>query len=1276
MNGAVRVVARTNPFLEKCEEWEERHGANITRLVRRIDKKYRRMRIAVQVNGKPIPISDWDSTRVHAGDLVNLKVVPQFGGSPVGTIAGAALGIGSLAALWLLQKAGGNSNTASSATANNNQAPPPIQPPDPPLPPQDQYGGAQDTIVPPITGVANRTNNWGPIPNVYGTTRVYPVVVAQPYFTVIGPDQYCYAVLSFGVGQLDISSIKLGDILLDTLVAQGLAQYEVRYGSPSDINTALTLYTQSIYTVSPNINLPYNTTEYDVAGNAANFLSIDITFPNGLYGSDRPTYDINLQGVTIAPRPATDFYGNVAQTATFQVDYRVLGSGSAWTSFSLPFTDTAPYAVIKSYQWPVPTQDIYEVRVTRTSADTIITYDTAGAAGSGVTYHHFVTPQQTCQWTALKSIRSTSPVKTIKDANGNTYPMTYIALKIKASSLTNGQLQNLSAICKRYLKTYNGTTWTAPVLTNNPAWAFVDVITGFINNGRLSTSYVDANQMKTWADFCDTNGFTYSKSVETFTTIEDLLDEICSHGQASRNVVDGIFTVVIDKPRTAVVQMFTQANTDNFEWDVDYPEYPDGVKIKFRNPGANYAVDERTVYADGHDITNSSTFEDWDFAGMTDATAAYKTGRYLIAALEQRPIKYSFDCDPQHLVCKRGDLVGLNYDVSFDSLGNGLISSTTNNGTQILTITPDQPVTMVAGQTYGVQIRLSDGSFPVSQQVNTVAGTTQTLAFTTPYSMAGTYPKRGDLVSFGLLGQETRQCLVDSIEHRDDLMAHITLVDYSPSIYNASAGAIPAYTPNVAIPHPAIIPTITKPTILDPIITDINALLKVGNNFVSRIQISLQPPQDSSINGMQVEYRLTGTTQWITASSGPVSNVVFISGVVDGNSYDVHIRYASGAIPGLYSDWTERDSITVIGQKQPPPDVNSIHLQGTSAIITYDATVGIAVPINWAGYEVRYAQGTQAIWDDMQTVTMLTSSNVIDMTKLPKGALVLGVKAVNAAGVRSTNACYLYQNVTNTFLQNLFLSYPQSPGWNGTIINGTVVGGQLQANSSGSLFWGASGSPFYNVNPSSTFYGVGYLTMQYQWTFVPDATLALPFTIFLNYHDANGNLLIQADQFFVEYKRNSQTLFYNSNAAAPFYNASGSAPFYTQDPNAGVWLPYPQEGIQGSHEQYTFRITCLASSARQPTLMAGIGVTISVPTVSEDIDQIIFANSGAGTAVNLVNKYPRGIKQAQVTVQTNPSYPLCINGKIDITKSPPVAYGLDASGNVVDGELLITVRGI
>ncbi|MDH3282335.1 MAG: hypothetical protein OEQ18_14565, partial [Gammaproteobacteria bacterium] len=77
-------------------------------------------------------------------------------------------------------------------------------------------------------------------------------------------------------------------------------------------------------------------------------------------------------------------------------------------------------------------------------------------------------------WTTLRTIRNETPVVEPNVA--------LLAGRIRATNQLNGLIDNFSAQPQSLLRTYDGAAWTAPMLSDNPAWAVVDILTGYNEN--------------------------------------------------------------------------------------------------------------------------------------------------------------------------------------------------------------------------------------------------------------------------------------------------------------------------------------------------------------------------------------------------------------------------------------------------------------------------------------------------------------------------------------------------------------------------------------------------------------------------------------------------------------------------------------------------------------------------------------------------------------------------------------------------------------------------
>lgn len=1272
---SVRVVAKTHPLRNKLEHWEELAGTKLTEILKKISRMFRHLPITVQVNGKPINKAKWNDFHTLDGDLVNICVTPASGKAGL-SVLGAGIGIGGLLLARMLSKKSADNAASTPATSSNGIGSAPDPAPDPTPQPVDNFGGYKDAIMPTLTGVSNQSAPYEAITRVYGTYRINPVSVAEPYYVTQGNSQYLYAVFSCGYGKLDISDIKIGQIPIGDYVSQGVLTYEVLTGASPD-SEAVTIYTNDHTTTNVGSELVYNVAQRIVANQQADTLSVDITFPSGLYAVDNPTKTLhsNTTSITIVgDMPATEYAGNVSTTCEFTIRYRLYtpdGSGS-WTTRSVSATANQPGSHRISDTWSV-TRGLYEVEVKKTTSSSAVVYDqeippvqlTPSQTQLGFTLHHNQTPVNTAVFGNLKAIKNSAPINKLKDKNGDTIPLTYIAVKVKASALLNGTLDNLSCLCKSYLRKWNGTSWDAPVISNNPAWVLADILTGTANNKQLDDSYLDKDQLKAWADFCDEKQLYFNDAIDSFTTLPEILKRVVSCGRASFNVVDGLISVVYDDVKTTAVAMFTPANSYGLRKTRAFPQQPHAIRVNFINPDADWQQDQRIVYADGYTAANATIYETLDYRGVTNSAQAYKLARYHMAAALLRPVKFSLNVDWINLVCNRGDLVYLNYDVALYGIDSALIDQVIDDGDFVTSLRLNQQVYFDTTKTYGIKIWHSDGSI-VRYLLESDSGWTDTVTLANPIDLGDTpLPVRNNTVAFGFYNDEAQPMLVEEIRHNaSDRSATLTLVDYSPGIFTADTETIPAYSPTISIQHPA------RATLETPVIqslkSDESVLIRSATGaLISQIQINLQQPLTSVPLTIKSQYKLSTETQWLSNNFAavPGATTTYISNVVDGAVYDVRVQYVNAA--GITSEWATSLNHTVIGKTTPPPDVISFRLQGLHALIDFLTQGGVAVPLDFAGYEVRWALGSIPVpWENMLVLVELSTAPSIDISKLPKGALVLAVKAVDTAGNRSDNACYLYRNITNEYLQNIIDEYDFGPTWSGTKTNATVSGNDLLADANTDLFYDSPN--FYDPDPDSVFYDPGYLSMQYEDTvLLPPIDPAKPYNVFCNFEG-----LVESDYSFVQYKLDNQTQFYDSSTA-PMYGA-GSDLFY--DTLEGTWTPFPQEGLAGTRQPLDIRISAITTTAMRPALRNGVSLIYDLPDLEEEVDQVIAANGGDGTALTLTKTYTE-IRQVQLTIQHNALYPTVVSASVDKTVMPPVVRCYDNGGNVIDGEVLAIVRG-
>lgn len=138
--------------------------------------------------------------------------------------------------------------------------------------------------------------------------------------------------------------------------------------------------------------------------------------------------------------------------------------------------------------------------------------------------------------------------------------------------------------------------------TRNPASLFRHVLQHPANAQRILDSEVDAKldlvALQEWHEYCTINGFKYDAVLVERRSLLEVMKDIAAAGRASPLLVNGKWTVIIDKPRTTVVQQFTPHNSWDFEGVKLLPILPHALRIPFVNSKQEYQAEELVVYND------------------------------------------------------------------------------------------------------------------------------------------------------------------------------------------------------------------------------------------------------------------------------------------------------------------------------------------------------------------------------------------------------------------------------------------------------------------------------------------------------------------------------------------------------------------------------------------------------------------------------------------------------------------------------------------------------
>ena len=683
---------------------------------------------------------------------------------------------------------------------------------------------------------------------------------------------------------------------------------------------------------------------------------------------------------------------------------------------SIVVTADRPEQIRKSLAWAV-TPGQYDIRVRRITADT--TSDRI---------------LDKAYWTALRTIRHEDPVKLAGLAR--------VALRIKATDQLNGVVDQFNCLARSILPDWDTAAgqWIERA-TSNPASCYRAVLQGPANARPVADDRLDLAELQAWHEANTAAGFRFDAVIDFAGTVWERLSDVAATGRATFGMRDGRYSIVRDKRQSVPVQHFTPRNSSSFKGRKAFPDLPHALRIRFLNKDGGYQQDERTVYDDGRDETNSTKFETLELFGVTGADQVWKHGRYMIAVAKLRPEVYELSTDIEHLACTRGDLVLVTHDVPLwgHSFGRvtGLITDTDNN---LVGLNLDDQVTMDAGETYVIRVRLEDGTSWL-RSVTTQAGHSTQVTLQGPVSPNDPRPKVSDLWMFGRLGQETRELLVKSIDIDKDLGARLTLVDHAPAVHEADQGPIPPFDPGISLP-PAWENRPDAPIIESIRSDDFVMIRDADGSLRPRMLITLRRPSGTRPipNAAQVRIRpipepgAEGEGPWIHLPLVPIDdNQVSVERVEEGITYQIRLRTVTAT--GLASVWVQAEH-TVIGKVGPPPDVVSFDVvrlaDGTRR---YSWVLG-EIPPDIAGVKIRYGPGAEGrSWDQLSPLHdgTLEGASPMEMNVPPAGVWTFGIKMVDTSGNESRNAVLIDRTLGSPRQEGVAVSVDaKADGWPGT----------------------------------------------------------------------------------------------------------------------------------------------------------------------------------------------------------------------------------------------------
>ena len=639
--------------------------------------------VEARVDGAPVARAEWSRRRVLPGQIVEARAAVQGGGDSepleiVSTIAALTSSLQHGAGLSLSQAALAAGPPVIGGLVVNALFP--VALPDAGAPGRQAFS---------LHGGANRARPYEPAMLTLGTHRAFPDLAAQEYTQFIDGDQYLFQVFDFGVGDLDISEIKIGDALLSSFA--GVTQETKLPGQ------AVTLLAGDVQSIAPGA-MPTPATAAAL-------------YQAGAGAAPRPGRWVKRSSGEKAQRLELDFVGlffgrakngeGELRNVEIQIQRREHGTSGTWlpavpggtgtVTLSNSATDAARKTVV------VPLTDHakkWDIRVRR------------GAALAGNGRIDKRTTDQGVSWTALRTFQANAA-----DATGRTR----LALKIKASGQLQGRIERLSALVKQKVPTWNGTAWSAAnQITSNPADIFRWFVKGVRADGRLLAglglpdSRIDETSIRAWRTWCDTEGLECDAVLTGSQSIADVLNMICRCGRASASWASGKLGVVFDQAGLAPTAMITPGNIIAGTLEVSYADgrLADEIVVRYLDPDFDWQPAELRRLKTG--VTAPSRTATVTLLGIVNRAQAKEETNLIAARQEHHRRRITWEMGPEGLTIGRGDVV----QATSDLLSGGTTGRLRPGGTAASPVL-NQEVDIDDGVNYMV-FRLLDGALHTS----------------------------------------------------------------------------------------------------------------------------------------------------------------------------------------------------------------------------------------------------------------------------------------------------------------------------------------------------------------------------------------------------------------------------------------------------------------------------------------------------------------------------------------------------------------------------------
>lgn len=882
-----------------------------------------------------------------------------------------------------------------------------------------------------------------PIPVLYGKMQTSGSIV-QRRIEYVGDDEYLYLQLALCMGE--IRDIYDGNIFINDEVITNYENAEFRFSNGT--------FDQEVMEYFGDVESPNNfstTLENspiirETNGDAVQALRLFIQFPNGIYyQNDKGGLDARSVEFKIEYKRTTDTKWTTHQS------YRrgIVGweyEHTAWVDgdndYSYKEYIWSPYSSVKNYRHTgnkraVYRTDYFDTWVFSGNKTSAINREVRIDGLAGDKYEVRVTRltavstnprlQTTSNWSGMGEI--------IKDDLA--YPtVALLGLRVKATGQLSGDVNVKTLISRKRIAIYdqNG-DFFGNMESDNPAWAFWDVLTNQQYGYGLPYAQIDFQKIKEWALWCDelvSNGLSLREPRCRFNgifdyegSIWDALQQIASAGRAAPIIKGTKYSVVVDK-ETPTTQMFNMGNIIQGSLKVTYlgqENMASEVEVQFVNAAKDYTNDTLTVvvpeWYNTDEIPQKTTINQM---GVTDASHAYRVGRYHLNSNKHVRRMVEFEASTEALECEAGDVIEVSHDVPAWGRSGRLVSATST------TLTLDEDVELLDGREYKIKVRYQDDTTVERDVVFSGTQTTTTLTVAT----MDTVPSQYDIYSLIEKSNEYMKFRITSITRKSDHTRKITGIEYNESIVKDDITILPSES------YSEIQLT---PSIGDIEITE-HLEKRNDGTIIPYINFKWNVIKASTFYGNKYAiYVSRDDGETYQKLTGDLTTTSYSHAAIDLTEGKKYFFKVSGKTLG--TDYQALKDIIPIpyryfGKLAPPEDVTGFQAKQNGNFI--DFKWNHTADVDRKGYEIRKG----VTWQTAKPIEEIISTSSYTVQAEFNGTYEYLIKAIDTSGIYSENATSTWITLANVEEKaNAILDQNESPDWSGEKEHFYKVGADL-----------------------------------------------------------------------------------------------------------------------------------------------------------------------------------------------------------------------------------------